>query len=334
MSSIRTSTVRAALNAGMMACWLIASPPAPAAPTIVEYPVPPAFANPAGAGPLSLANGPDGNLWFTEITGGGIGRIDMHGNVAVFALPGPYTGPFGATTITNGTDGNLWFTDASSNQIGRITPDGAITEFPIPTANAEPFGITAGPDGNLWFTEKTGNKIGTITPSGAITEYSVPTPFAGPAGITLDPDGNILFAEIYGQLGTITVLGAVTESVVDGGLEGSIAAASDGTIWFTTPGVGCGDCSPRAPGRIDVLTTAGSELTFGIYNRANYSNPRGIAFGADGNMWFVEQSANYVASISITGRITTFGIPTDNSGANEIVSGPDGNIWFAETTAC
>jgi hypothetical protein len=63
---------------------------------------------------LGITAGPDGNLWMTEYTGGGVGGV---------------------------------------SRIVRMTPIGAVRDFLVPSADAEPAGITVGPDGNLWFTE-------------------------------------------------------------------------------------------------------------------------------------------------------------------------------------
>jgi len=128
----------------------------------------------ANSGPLSIASGPDGGIWFTEVNGNKIGRIAPGGIVKEFLTSGNPGG------ITAGPDGALWFTEIGGNKIGRITTSDAITEFPIPTANAVPHRITLGTDGNLCFTEAGTNKIGQITPSGVIHEFS-----ALPGGGTL-----------------------------------------------------------------------------------------------------------------------------------------------------
>jgi hypothetical protein len=122
----------------------------------------------AGATPVGITAGPDGNVWFTEYSGNRIGRITPAGIVTEFS-----TGIAGATPgrVAAGPDGNLWFT--GFNGIGRITPLGVVTEFSAGiTLNAGPGGITAGPDGNLWFTEQMGNRIGRITTGGVVTEFS------------------------------------------------------------------------------------------------------------------------------------------------------------------
>src|SRR5438046_2358782 len=72
-----------------------------------------------------IAAGPDGNLWFTNITSNSIGRITPAGFVSNFTQPS-ISGPH---EITAGPDGNLWFTNYSNNSIGRITPAGVISNF-------------------------------------------------------------------------------------------------------------------------------------------------------------------------------------------------------------
>ena len=98
-------------------------------------------AYPAPRSPFGIAAGPDGNLWFTEVTGpnqGAIGRID------------PTTGD-----VTEFTAG--------------ISPFASLS------------GVTAGPDGNLWFTEKNGNRIGRINTALDPAAHRNPSPIAIPA---------------------------------------------------------------------------------------------------------------------------------------------------------
>jgi streptogramin lyase len=61
---------------------------------------------------------------------------------------------------------------------------------------------------------------------------------------------------------------------------------------------------------------------------------RGIAAGADGNLWAVSSRGNEIDRISAAGSITgRFPIPTPSSGASDIAAGPDGNLWFTEGPA-
>ena len=118
----------------------------------------------AGAQPVDITAGPDGNLWFAEFVGDRIGRITPSGVVTEFSVGiSPSAEPRG---IKVGPDGNLWFTEFGGDRIGRITPSGVVTEFSAGiTTGAGPHVIAVGPDGNLWFTEFYGNRIGRITVS-------------------------------------------------------------------------------------------------------------------------------------------------------------------------
>jgi streptogramin lyase len=65
------------------------------------------------------------------------------------------------------------------------------------------------------------------------------------------------------------------------------------------------------------------------------SGPQNMAVGADGNIWFTEQSADKIGQIlpGSPNTITEFPVPTAASQPNGIAPGPDGNIWFTEFNA-
>jgi streptogramin lyase len=146
------------LLAGSLAAVLIGfAAPVAGAVTITEFPIPT-----AGAGPVGIAAGPDGALWFTESNANQIGRVTTTGSFSEFPVPTAGSVP---RRIAAGPDGALWFTEHSVNKIGRVTTAGSFSEFPIPTADSFPEGITAGPDGALWFTAGNANKIGRLDPT-------------------------------------------------------------------------------------------------------------------------------------------------------------------------
>ena len=80
---------------------------APAPGTITEFALPT-----ANSGPRGIAAGPDGNLWFTEVSSKKLGQIATSGTVTEFAIPTPNSFPNG---IAAGPDGNLWFTEFDAN---------------------------------------------------------------------------------------------------------------------------------------------------------------------------------------------------------------------------
>ncbi|MFI5180583.1 MAG: hypothetical protein ACHQPI_04265 [Thermoanaerobaculia bacterium] len=117
--------------------------------------------------PVSLATGPDGNVWFTannaDFSAAYLCRITLDGVVTQYAVPTPNAN---VVDIVTGPDGNLWFTEYNANKIGRMTPQGVFTEFPVPTPSSQPAAICVGPDGNIWFTESNVAKVGRLALSG------------------------------------------------------------------------------------------------------------------------------------------------------------------------
>ncbi len=154
----------------------------------------------------SIAAGPDGDLWFTDVSNTGaptyayvnkIGRVTPSGVFTEFPLTLRQSGDFVKLLIA-GPDGNLWFSIESTladysvfGEMGRMTPQGAVTIYPLGKF-VEPRDLTIGPDGNLWFS--TSFKIGRITPNGQLRLYD-PDPKAQSfqwisiSGITTARDG-------------------------------------------------------------------------------------------------------------------------------------------------
>ncbi len=286
------------------------------------------FATPtAAAGPVYVAAGPDGNLWFTELSVDKVGMINPTSHVTTdILLPTAAAEPEG---ITAGPDGNLWFTEFTGDKIGVINPTThVIAEYTIPTAAAEPLSIAAGPDGNLWFTEYATGKIGVINPmTHVITEFALPSATANPDGIVAGSDGNLWFTEFTGdKIGVINpTTHVITEYTIPTAAAEplSIAAGPDGNLWFTEYGVSkIGVISPTTHAITEFATTTAT------------TNPVGIAAGPDGNLWFTEPSPDQIGTINpVTHGISEYAIPTASSDPYGIAAGPDGNLWFAEFNA-
>jgi virginiamycin B lyase len=230
-----------------------------------------------------ITAGPDGALWITDYYNSQIVRMTTDGAFSTFSLK---TEPLG---ITVGPDKALWFTEYSA--IGRITTKGSVTIYPAGELDDD---IAAGPDGALWFTELTGNAIGRITTHGKITTYTKGiSSGAGPYSIAPGPDGALWFTEATGgRIGRITTSGKVTEysrGITPTEEPDGIAAGPDGAMWFT-------ECEPYGSyhiheSKIGRITTTGkiSEYSKGL---SGSSGPGDIVAGPDGNMWFVEISAD------------------------------------------
>jgi streptogramin lyase len=157
----------------------------------------------------AIAEGGDGNVWFTEPNLGKVGRITPSGAISEFPLP---TGSK-PSAITRGSDGSLWvvaYKTGEAPRFDKVTTAGAVSEYLLPSG-VEPRAITAGVDGTLWLADSAGDKIIKVTPKGEIVgEYGLPGPApygATPEGITTGPEGNIWYTGALSK-----VAGIVPES--------------------------------------------------------------------------------------------------------------------------
>jgi streptogramin lyase len=277
-----------------------------------------------GGGASYVAEGSDGNYWYTELAGG-LGRITPSGVVTQFRTHN-FTGG-----IALGPDSNIWFTEPSNgfnvtNWVGRITPAGVLTEFPIPTLGCNARFITSGPDGNLWFTEEDGDKAGRVTTAGVITEYAFAA-HTTPEGIAAGPDGNLWFGE-FGQdaIGRFSPVNptAVTNFPLGAANSPSDAmcAGPDGSVWFGLVG----------SNRIGKISTSGTVALYTIPSTS--ADPRGIGPGPDGDVWFAENGANKIGIISRTGIIVEIALGSAKNGLPDaprgVAIGADGTVVFTE----
>jgi streptogramin lyase len=69
----------------------------------------------------NIAVGADGNGWFTETSGGRIGRITTSGRINEYFTGIPLHGT--PSAIIRGPDKTLWFSDPYNNRVGKITLD-------------------------------------------------------------------------------------------------------------------------------------------------------------------------------------------------------------------
>ncbi len=325
------------VSVGALACP-VASYATPT-PTITEF----TTGLTPNRGPSYITLGPDGNMWFTEVSSpGGVAKINATTGVITEVATGGVTAGFtagrGPEDIVTGPDGNLWFVESHNpGAIAEISPNGgAVAEHTTPTPNSGPYDIARGPDGNLWFTEANVSRIGKVVPStGVVSELTTGvTPASSPAGIVAGPDGNMWFTEYNnpGRVGRVNPsTGTITEVATAGVTAGfttdqqpnELALGPDGNLWF-------GDWS--FPGRIvsvNPATIAIREFTSGITGQMLGS----IAVGDDGKLWVTEWgSAGAIARIDpATGVVDEFttGL-TPNQGPYGIAQGPDGNMWFTE----
>jgi len=296
---------------------------------VTTYPIPdacpsPRGSPPCGGGPVGIAVGSDGALWFTEVwydASGSIGRITTSGAITMYAVPGQGNQGIGPLQIAAGPDGAMWFTEQTapgpSDWVGRITMSGTITEYANSTTSDGTAGITSGPDGAMWFTDQ--SDIGRITTAGQITHFPVDISQRTPYNIVAGSDGALWFTTADDdQIGRITTSGTQTyyPTPTTGSGVAGIASGPDGALWFTENG-GPATGSVNNIGRI---TTSGAITEYAI--PTPQSDPVDITAGPDGAMWFTELSANKIGRITVPSS----SLPPSTSPPPPAVSIPGGQL--------
>lgn len=152
-------------------------------------------------GPKYLANGPDGNIWFTA-DDKKVCKITIDGVITEYLLSSDRAFP---QFITKGSDNALWFTEQGENKVGRITTEGILTEISIPVSS--PLGITSTVDGSLWVTEGAyPSHLTQLSTNGVVLrQYTIPEiPISDVQG----PDGNLWFTLFYptGKIGKLNLV--------------------------------------------------------------------------------------------------------------------------------
>ena len=114
--------------------------------------------------PISLIEGPDGNLWFKNFSSGSklLGRITPTGTITLFDTPTLQS----TTSLINGPDGAIWFADNDADRIGRITTGGTVTTYADPAGKVDgPRNLVLAADGHIWFGSPESNRLGRIDPA-------------------------------------------------------------------------------------------------------------------------------------------------------------------------
>jgi streptogramin lyase len=293
--------------------------PAAARADITHFPLP----APAGD-PISVAQAPNGDLWFAEDTAARVGRLTPIGAITEFSAS-PLTR---LSEATFGPDGRLWLTGGASDRLGRATVGdslGAIGSWAF-GQGCSPAGVTTGTDGFVWFTKLGCDVVARVdpasTPNGALSgEWHLPSG-TDPQHIAVGPDGAIWFtAEGSGRLGRIANAAQAAPTWPVSGLQDpwDLVTGPDGNLWVTETGGG---------GSIARVTPSGTITRFSAGLPAN-ADPREIAVGGDGSLYFTDYGADAIGRITTGGTITELPLPA-GSAPRGIAAAADGSLWFAE----
>jgi gliding motility-associated-like protein len=225
---------------------------------------------------LSLSTG----TTVSTVAGNGTrGNADGNGTAAIFNLP---------VAIASDVSGNKYVADSYNHSVRKITPEGIVTTF-------------------------AGGTQGYLDGSGTSAKFN------SPQGIAVDGAGNIYVSDGNNyRIRKITPAGVV--STVAGGLrgykDGSAASAEfEYPTGLALDGSGNIYVADALNHRIRKITPDGTVSTFagstqgskdGIGNAAQFSNPRGIAVDASGNLYVSDASNHCIRKVTQAGEVSTF----------------------------
>jgi len=320
---------------------------------IVEYPTPTKF-----AAPFKCAVDQADNVWFTEVFGNAVGKLDTRsGEITEYQIPTPDSRPGG---IAVDHKGRIWFTEQKGNKIGVFDPamaakigtpspaasalgltplsdtslhaeevdTGSIEEFRVPTPGAGPGGdLLQSGKGWLWFPEVYGNKVAAFdSVSKQFREIDIPTPFSMPIGIAATSDGILWVPEFRGnRLARIdTHDSTVREFALQEphSLPAGVTVDSWDDVWLTEMAAGRIARFDKRSEKFEQFAMPGGDVS-----------PFLIAADRRGGLWITASNrvGNYLARFDISSkRFETFPLPTPACGPAGVLVGDDA-IWVTES---
>jgi virginiamycin B lyase len=155
---------------------------------ITEFGVPTQDAHPYG-----IASAEDGALWFCELTGGKLGRIDpLSGAMTEYAPTEKGVQPRRLVAVT----GAIYFTDSAGGRLGRLMlADKKFKFWDSPSGNhSEPEGIAGDSTGKIWYEEsgKDANLLVRFDPAVQLFRtYPMPVPNSYVHNLARDAKGRL-----------------------------------------------------------------------------------------------------------------------------------------------
>ncbi len=235
--------------------------------------------------------GGGGGVWFTDIPGEGIGRLDPEtGEVRVVGLP--EIGENAAArsvpvSLAVDGDGRVWTAVVTKGVVARYDPEtGGFETFELADRRGAPFAVMYDEGrGVVWYSESASGRIGTIDPGTGEMTVVVDEldggSLASPEALALDDSGGVWVTEHSGSgiARYDPVLGTVERVPVD------------------------------SPGSL----------------------PFGMAFDRYGNLWFAQHQIDSLGVYDpYNGDMMEVAIPTEGSFVQFITADGGGNIWVAE----
>jgi virginiamycin B lyase len=158
--------------------------------------------------------------------------------------------------------------------------------------------------------------------SGNVSSFTITTPNSYPESIAAGSDGNMWFTEEgTNRIGRLN-------TGLTGFSEFSLGGAPK-PYGITSGADGALWFADYGSSQIDRITTSGTVMAV-PYSTAPSTLPFVIVSGSDGDLWFGGCS-NYLGRMTSGGALTTYAIPNGGE-VSDLTVGPDGAVWFSVTT--
>jgi virginiamycin B lyase len=220
---------------------------------------------------------------------------------------------------------NLWFGQFTKGNVVRF--DGVNhTEFDIAPATG-PMNIWVDSADGIWLSA-VGDYLVNIKADGEVVHHALPGINSMPMGVSGDSKGNIWVARMWtNKLARLAPDGTITEYRIPTFASEPAGLTVDqyDNVWY----------AGMRSGKIGVLRAATGK--FNEYKLPFGARPMSVSYQpkqkTQNVIWFTEEGTNKIGSITQTGQITRYAIPTPGSGPMMAAEDAAGNVWFAEFAA-
>lgn len=166
-----------------------------------------------GAFPFALAQGPDGNIWFTASRGGYLGYIEPDTGTVQFIFPDP---PLAVPEALLFDGKYLWVSEHDGEALIHFdTIQNTLTRIPMNLPGGLPYGLVPDEYGNIWIAEHQVDVVTVYDPlRQSIRHVPVPTNTSFIQFNTIDESGRIWFVEQQGnKMMSVSLTGVPSPSV-------------------------------------------------------------------------------------------------------------------------
>jgi virginiamycin B lyase len=208
---------------------------------------------------------------------------------------------------------------ASAVWLSYLRSSARFSEYPMLVKTDIPTAIDVGPNGAVWFVIEFSNAVGMFE-NGRIRRIRKKDQNLEVLGLAADNAGRVWVTDTTARaISRISADGEVRSFPLSTPIVrlGRLALAPDDAVWFA-----------------DSLMASVTRLQNGVFTTYSMgqqgATPYGIALDKGGNVWTTLQGQDKLGRISNSGEVTTFDIPTRNSGLGDLAIDPSGAVWFLE----